>query len=209
MPDCAYCGESFADEGALLKHMGDAHEGELGAIDRRRVAGVDGDGGGLPTGPIVLGGVILVAIGVIVYVTVFLGGSSPAGGELGPVGSAHEHGTLEVSIMGEQVDFSQSQYQVQADRFHFEEGNGQIWHTHATGVTLAWAMDTLDIGVTEDTVTYEGTTYRDSDPDTTVIVEVNGEPVDPETYVLDGTPNPRPDAGDQVRIVVRETNATG
>ena len=38
MPDCDYCEESFADEDAYLDHLADVHEGELGAIDRRRVA---------------------------------------------------------------------------------------------------------------------------------------------------------------------------
>lgn len=204
MPECSYCDASFEDDDALLAHMRDEHEGELGAIDRRRVADLDGDGWGVPTGPLVLGGVVLVALAVIVYVTLFLGGS--AGGEPGPVGSAHEHGTIEMRVMGETVDFGQSQYQLQADRFHFEDGQGQVWHAHATGVTLSWAMDTLGVEVTEDTVTFEGTTYRDGDPNTAVVVEVNGEPVDPETYVLDGAPTAgAADRGDHVRIVVNRT----
>lgn len=207
MPDCSYCGAAFDDDDALLAHMRDDHEGELSAIDSRRVAELDGDGGGFPTGPAILAGVVLFALAVVVYVVLFLGGS--AEGQPGPFQSAHEHGTIEMRVLGEEVDFSQERYQREARRFHFEGNDGRFWHTHATDVTLAWAMDTLDIGVTEDTVTYEGTTYRDGDPDTAVVVEVNGEPVDPETYVLSGTPEPRPDAGDQVRIVVRRTNATG
>lgn len=209
MPDCEYCGAHFDDDAALLDHLGDDHADELGPIDRRRVRSNAGEGRSLPTGPLVLAGVVLVALAVIVYVTLFMGGNGPAGGGLGPVGSAHEHGSIEMRIMGERVDFSQPRYQVQADRFHFEERNGRIWHTHARGVTLAWAMRTLDINVTADSVTYRGTTYQDSDPDTEVIVEVNGEPVDPTTYVLDGTSSPQPGGGDQVRIVVRRSNATG
>lgn len=208
MPECSYCGEAFDSEGAHLRHLQDEHEGELGSIDRRRVADFEGSDGGLPTGPIVLGAVILIAIGVVLYVILFVGGGSGDG--LGPFGSAHEHGTIEMVVMGERVDFSQPEYQTVVDRFHFEGGNGRIWHVHAEGVTLAWAMDTLpSIEITEDSVTFQGTTHRDSDPKTEVIVEVNGQSVDPESYVLQGAPVEQAENGDHVRIVVRRTNGTG
>jgi hypothetical protein len=229
MPDCNYCGEAFDGETAHLRHLRDEHGGELGAIDRRRVEeGLEeGDDGGPATGPVVLGIVILAAVLVVVYVVVFVGGGgeSPAtetaaegdAGEAslaevaqtpGTMGSAHEHGTIEVVIDGQRLDFSRQEYQLQADRFHFEGGEGRVWHKHATGVTLEWAMATLDIGVSEDTVVFEGTVYRDSDPGTNVTVEVNGEPVNPQTYVLDGVDTANADRGDSVRIVV-ETDDGG
>jgi len=101
---------------------------------------------------------------------------------------------MEVVIDGQRVDFSRSQYQLQADAFHFEANEGRRWHVHARGVTLAWAMESLGIPVTAETVTFEGRTYDDSDPDTTVTIRVNGEPVTPSSYVLQ--------RGDRVRIVV-------
>lgn len=209
MPECDYCGESHDDDEALLGHLRDAHAGELSRIDQRRVADLDAEGGGgLPTGPLVLGGVILIALAVVVYVTVFLGGGGP-----GPTGSAHGHGTMEMVVLGEAVDFAQSQYQVQDRKFHFErlngEPNGTVWHTHADGITLAWAMETLDIQVTEDSVTYQGTTYRDADPGVDVIVAVDGDPVDPSSYVLEGAAAANFKQGDHVRIVVRRANGTG
>lgn len=227
MPTCDYCGESFDDEQAYLRHLADAHEGELGAIDRRRVAEeLDDDGSGLPTGPLVLGFVLLISALIVVYVIFFVGGNGGAGtapassnvdagaaslddiGQTpGPVNSAHEHGTMEVVVDGQEVDFSQRQYQVAADKFHFEGGNGRVWHAHATGVTLEWAASTLGIGVSEDAVVFDGTVYRDSDPGMNVSVQVNGEPVDPRTYVLEGASDANPDQGDHVRIVV-ETNET-
>ncbi len=230
MPDCDYCGDSFDDEGAYLRHLREDHEGELGAIDQRRVESELGDdGGGLPTGPLVLGLVLLAAVLVVVYVVVFVGGgdASPATdtgtegnadageaslGEVaqtpGPTGSAHEHGTMEVVIDGQRIDFSRQTYQLRADKFHFEGGDGQVWHKHATGVTLEWAMASLDIGVSEEIVVFEGTVYRDSDPGTDVTVTVNGEPVDPQTYVLVGVDAANANQGDDVRIVV-ETNESG
>ena len=227
MPDCDYCGAALDDEEAELRHLSDEHEGELGAIDQRRVeAELDEGDGGVATGPLVLGVVLLAALLVVVYVVVFVGGEgSPAtetaaegdageasltevGQTPGPAGTTHEHGTIEVVIDGQRLDFSRQEYQLRADRFHFEGGEGRVWHKHATGVTLEWAMATLDIGVSEDTVVFEGTVYRDSDPDTSVTVEVNGEPVDPQTYVLDGVDAANADQGDSVRIVV-ETGEDG
>jgi len=215
MPACDYCEESFEDEEALLRHMGDVHEGELGTIDHRRVDDLAPTGdGGIDRGPLILGGVVLFAAAVVVYVIFFVGGGGAgAPGDLGQAGSTHEHGTIEMQVLGEEIDFSQGQYQQprEVPRFHFEAGNGDVWHKHATGVTLQWAMGTLPgIEVTADSVTYEGTTYEDSDPDYEVIVAVNGEPVDPSTHVLQGSSEVPPTEGSaHVQIVVRRANETG
>lgn len=215
MQTCSYCGESFEREAAYLAHLADEHEGELRAIDRRRVKGHDGndgDGGGLSTGPLVLGVVLGVAVLLVAYVTLFMGGASgDGGGGLGQPGSAHEHGTINVTVAGQTIDFSQSEYQVgetRNRRFHFERGTA-VWHKHATGVTLQYALGTVGIDVTGDSVTFEGTTYRESDPGTEVVVEVNGEAVDPSEYVIQGTrdPDAAPDGGDHIRVLVR-TNAS-
>jgi hypothetical protein len=209
MPECDYCGETFDDEDDYLRHLGAAHEGELGRIERRRVEDVSAadEGRSIPTGPAVLVGVFAFAMLLVLYVIFFFGVGSEG---LGQLGSAHEHGTIEMSVLGEQVDFSQPEYQTVADRFHFENNEGRVWHKHATGVTLAWGMDTLDIGLSEGSVTFEGTTYEDSDPEYDVTITVNDRPVDPEDYVLqgvgEGTP---PEQGDSVQIVVTRANGSG
>jgi len=218
MPDCNYCAESFADEDAYLEHLHAAHdEGELSRIDRRRVEQHVGDGGdgGFPTGPVVLGGLLLFTVGVIVYVTFFVwGGSSAATTPMGDVaqtptnvGDAHEHGHINVTIDGQTLDFSQPRFQKpqQYPGYHFEAGDGSAWHVHAEGVTLEYAMATLGIDVTRSTVTYDGTTYRDTDPGTNVTVQVNNESVNPATYELEGVGPDNGDGGDFVRILV-ETN---
>lgn len=207
MPTCDHCGAEFDDGDAYLAHLAAEHEGDLGAIERRRVANreADASGGGIPTGPAVLGLVVLFALAIVVYVVfAFGGGSTARAGEPGAYGSDHGHGTINVTVLGDRIDFSQARYQVQADRFHFEGGNGRVWHTHASGVTLQWGMATLGIDVTASSVTYRGTTYRDNDSAYDVSVTVDGEPVDPATYVLDGASEDNPQAGDHVRIVVTE-----
>jgi len=216
MADCSYCGDSFEDEDAYLDHLAAAHRGELSRIDRRRVEEREGDGdgdAGLPTGPLILGGILVVAIGGVLYLTVLSGGSSATG----PItvngievaqtpaqqGTDHAHGIMNVTIESERIDLSREEYQLNDGRFHFEAGNGRVWHAHAQGITLEYAMATLGIEVTDSSVTFEGTIYNDSDPGTTVVVEVNGQDVDPSSYVLKGAGAENPEQGDHVRIVVR------
>lgn len=193
MPECDYCGEPFDGEDAYLAHLRSTHIDELGPIDRRRVA--PETSGGLPTGPLAIGVVVLASAAVVAYVSFFAsgGGGTSADGPTN-LGSVHYHGTMEMVVDGEHVDFGQSRYQLQADAFHFEANDGTRWHVHAEGVTLAWAMDSLGISVTESTVTFEGTTYDDADPETNVTVTVDGEPVVPSSYLLQ--------EGDAIRIVV-------
>lgn len=207
MPECDYCGRAFDDEEALLSHMRDEHEGELSRIDRRRVGDLDDDGGEFPTGPLAIGFVVVASAAVVAFV-IFSGGGGgggPAAAQT-PYGSAHEHGVMEVTILGEQVDFSQSQYQVADGDFHFENGNGRVWHSHANGVTIEYALATLGIEVNESAVTFDGTTYEDGG-EYDVRITVDGEPVDPSTYVLEGAAADNPEAGDHVRVVVEQNDS--
>lgn len=184
MTDCDYCDASFDGEDAYLAHLREEHADELGPIDRRRV-GVGDDDDGIDAAPIALGGVIVAAAAIVVYVVFVAGGGSP---EMGPPGSDHYHGPITVTIEGQQIDFSQPRYQPGGElhdrRFHFEGGDGSTWHSHATNVNLAYGMEAIGVPVTEDSVTYNGTTYRDGDEGTTVVVAVNGEEVTPSEYVL-------------------------
>lgn len=207
MEECSYCGQSFDEEEAYLAHLADEHGEELSAIDRRRVEGHEADrgNGGLPTGPLVLGVVFGVAVLLVVYVTLFMGGGAGAA-DVGRAGTVHEHGTINVTIDGQTVDFSRDRYQARETgnrRFHFEGGTA-VWHKHATGVTVEYALNVHGIQVGEDSVTFDGTTYRASDPGTEVVIEVNGEPVDPSEYVIQGASSASAaEQGDHIRVVVR------
>lgn len=191
---CDHCGASFDDETAYLEHLRDEHSDELSRIEQRRVAALESDDEG-PSTALYAGAVgVLALLGVLAYLLFFSGGGGGTNASGGPsaLGSVHYHGTIEVSIDGQQLDFSRQQFQLEADAFHFENNDGEEWHVHAQDVTLSYAMSTLGIDVTEDTLTYDGTTYGD-DSGETVVVEVNGESVNPEEYVLQ--------EGDDVRIV--------
>jgi len=202
--ECDYCGAELDDEDAYLDHLAAKHEGELGRIDRRRVEDRTGGGSAALSPPVVIAGVLGVAVvGVLAAVFLFSGGGgNPGGGSGGAfadsvtqptgVGTVHYHGTMTVTIDGQELDFSQSRYQLQADAFHYEGGSGARWHGHANRVTLEYALETLGIGVTNGKLSFDGTTYNRSDGDT-VTYRVNGQQVDPENYVLQ--------EGDSVTVV--------
>lgn len=99
----------------------------------------------------------------------------------------HAHGHVEMTVDGEAVNFSQSKYQTPAEHryFHFESGSAPRWHAHSWSVTLEYAMGTFPgIEVTNDSVTYNGTTYDRNDPGTNVSITVNGDAVEPGSYHL-------------------------
>jgi len=198
MPDCSYCGKSFASEADYLSHLESVHEGELGPIDRRRIG--DGEEGGLGARSVLLAAVAVIPIVVVAYV-LFFTGSAPADGPTN-VGSVHEHGTINVTINGTELDFGAPEFQKPREEpaFHFERGT-EVWHVHAKQVTLQFAMATLGINVTEESVTYDGRTYTEENA--TVRVEVNGEPVDPDEYVLKGVRDDDGENGDHIRIVAQ------
>lgn len=216
MIDCEYCDAQFDTDEEYVAHLHEEHTNdELSRIDRRRVEhvyGSDSDETSDWSGLVVIGGVILLAaglVGVVIAVPGFDGGGMGGGhgggmrgshgGGSGPsnVGAVHYHGTMQMVVTGTTVDFSTDRYQCQDGAFHFEGNTGRRWHVHAEGVTLQYALSTLDIEVTESSVVFDGQTHRDSDPNTSVDITVNGNPVTPSEYVLQ--------RGDRVRIVVNRT----
>ncbi|PSQ44591.1 hypothetical protein BRD17_03900 [Halobacteriales archaeon SW_7_68_16] len=213
MPDCDYCGESFDDDDAYARHLRDEHPDDLSRIEQRRVDDLEGESRDLPTGPIVLVGIVALGIVVVVY-ALFLaggGGTATATADQTPyaLNSVHEHGPITMTVLGERVDFSQSEYQVQDNSIHFEARNGVMWHKHAQGATLEYFMATLGINVTDDSVTYQGTTYDDDDPQYDVSITVDGEPVDPSTHILQGAASERTfRQGDTVEIVVESASSS-
>ncbi len=211
MPDCRYCDTQFDDEASYHAHLESAHAEELGPIDRRRLH-LDGDDENrFDVKTIALWIIIVIPLAVVGYVLIGgLDDGQSTDGSPYALGSIHEHGTLKVVIDGQNIDFSQSQFQYRStgvQAFHFEGGQGYVWHVHAQGVTLQWALDSLGISITADTVRYDGTTYQDTDPNTSITITVDGQPVSPSEHVLRGVPEPvNADQGDSVRIVVNVTN---
>lgn len=109
MVECDYCDATFEDEDSYLAHLRDAHEGELGSIDQRRVDDLDSDSGSpIPTGPAVLGLVLVVGLGLVAYLTLFAG----SGGG----------GATDLPNRGDQAVISQVQDEPSSGNDHVEEG---------------------------------------------------------------------------------------
>ena len=65
----------------------------------------------------------------------------------GKLGDEHEHASLLVRIFGDKFDFSVPSYQIKSSWIHFEESDGTTIHRHASGVTLGYLFDSLNIGI--------------------------------------------------------------
>jgi len=78
----------------------------------------------------------------------------------GALGSTHEHIAFRLFINGDAVDFSQPKYQVRSQYVHFENGDGDTIHKHATGVDIGFLFETLGIKFTSECITMDdGTDY--------------------------------------------------
>ncbi len=122
-------------------------------------------------------------------------------GEYIPPENLHVHGTIDFTVDGEELDFSQDKYQQAGhnDHFHFEGGHASPWHAHSAHVTVGYAMSTLEgINVSDDAITYNGTAYAFDSEDGAATVKVNGESVDPNEYYLKN--------GDSVTIAIEPSD---
>lgn len=111
----------------------------------------------------------------------------------------HPHGSLNVTVNGREVNFTESKYALADDYFHFHgDEDARKWHAHSHNLTLTYAISTFPgLNATSDTITYENSTFSRSDEGVDVTFTVNGESVDPSTYVLKD--------GDDVEVVVSES----
>src|SRR3989338_8894814 len=78
---------------------------------------------------------------------------------IGALNSAHLHADVKVYIDGKAIDFSQRRYQLQNSFIHFEEGIGDVVHTHATGLTMGHLFKSLGINFDNNCITVDGQGY--------------------------------------------------
>jgi hypothetical protein len=70
--------------------------------------------------------------------------------EAGKLGDEHEHASMLVRIFGDKFDFSAPAYQVKTPYIHFEGGDGNTVHRHASGVQLGFLFDSIRIDLTDE-----------------------------------------------------------
>ena len=94
--------------------------------------------------------IIAVIVGYSVFVFITMDASAPgAPPGAGKLGDSHEHASLLVRIFGDKFDFSVPSYQIKSSWIHFEESDGTTIHRHASGVTLGYLFETMNIIIDE------------------------------------------------------------
>ncbi|MBI2655826.1 hypothetical protein HYX06_05400 [Candidatus Woesearchaeota archaeon] len=103
---------------------------------------------------------------------------------VGPLRSAHNHADVKVYINGKAIDFSQSKYQLAARFIHFEEGIGDVIHTHATGLTIGHLFKSLGADFGSNCLAFEEADYCNGG-NARLRFYVNGKPNDEfDNYVI-------------------------
>ena len=93
---------------------------------------------------------------------------------IGQLGSAHLHADVKVYINGQSIDFSQRKYQLASSFIHFEEGVGDVIHTHATGLTIGYMFKSLGVDFNNNCIVFEKENYC-NDNDRKLKFYVNGQ----------------------------------
>jgi len=123
--------------------------------------------------------VIALIIGYSVYVFLNMDPSAVPGGpeNAGPLGSEHAHTGILVKIFGDTFDFSTRAYQIKSSWTHFEGNDGTTIHTHATGVTLGFLIDSLGLGLDDQCFVFKDGKSFCTTEDYSIKFFINGEPV--------------------------------
>jgi hypothetical protein len=93
---------------------------------------------------------------------------------IGQLNSAHLHADVKIYINGQSIDFSQRKYQLASSFIHFEEGIGDVIHTHATGLTVGHMLKPLGMDFNNNCIVVEKQNYC-SDNDRKLKFYVNGQ----------------------------------
>lgn len=98
----------------------------------------------------------------------------PAEAGFGALGSQHVHSAFKLFIHNQTVDFSQPKYQVKSQYVHFENGDGDTIHKHATGVDIGFLFETLGMKFTSECITMDDEIEYCNDSNNTLKFFVNG-----------------------------------
>ena len=133
--------------------------------------------------------VIVLIVGYSGYLFVTMDASAPgAPPGAGKLGDQHEHASLLVKIFTDKFDFSVPSYQIKSSWIHFEESDGTTIHRHASGVTLGYLFDSLNIGINSECYIFPDGRQFCTNEDYSLKYYINHRIVkDINDYVLDDT----------------------
>ena len=115
----------------------------------------------------------------------------------GKLGDEHEHASMLVRIFGDKFDFAAPAYQVKSAWIHFESSDGNTIHRHASGVTLGYLFENLNIIASEECFIFPDDRQFCTNEDYSLKYYINHQPVDTiRDYVFD----------DQDRILISYGN---
>src|SRR3989338_2351159 len=167
MPKCETCGKEFNTEDGLNSHQADKHG--MSSHEKKEVKKQQGEQkkeevhGKAKRKKIKRYALVAIVIIAVVTGGYFLLGSTSSNNlgsvNLGSVGSTHTHQDFKMYVNGQMVDFSQQKYQLRSNLVHFEESNGNVIHTHATGMTVGYMLGTLNIEMTSECLSIDGVRY--------------------------------------------------
>ncbi len=82
-------------------------------------------------------------IASIAMLLLFIAGCANSKNNSGGLGSVHKHADIKVYVLGSPIDFSIARYQLRSEAVHFENGDGDVAHIHALGITLGHLFETV------------------------------------------------------------------
>jgi len=123
-------------------------------------------------------GIIAVIVGYSVIVFINMPGAPGAPPGAGALGSEHVNISHLVRIFGDKFDFSTSAYQIKSSWIHFEGGNGNIIHRHASGVTMGYLFETLGLTLTDECYIFKDGKEFCSNEDFSLKFYINNQQVD-------------------------------
>ena len=109
--------------------------------------------------------------------------------KFGPYGSAHEHADFKVYILGTAFNFSDEKYQTpvlpgagescynESTLVHLHNGDGELVHKHASGVTWGYFFSTLDITLSDNCFAFDNGTRYCNDAQNRWRFFINGQEV--------------------------------
>ena len=93
-------------------------------------------------------------------------------------GSAHEHASISVMILGDEYDFTKPEFQLQSRFVHLENSNGHVIHRHSKDVTIGYFFETLNLGLLSDCLVFHDGVKFCSNEDYKLKFYINEKKVD-------------------------------